>query len=191
MAEPRPAKERPQSPTPATSMPLAEETLESPGIVSTIPYTGEIGDTLVIYCTDPRFRQQTHELLHEYLGLRNPLVITVPGGVSLFLPLVGMAFKPMKPLLDLIVRMLKPRRIVCVAHEDCAAYHQAGSKNPVLNAIIHGTREAVHDIQHRHLRNARSTFHVWYPGIAVEVYYADIAPEAGDGSRHVVFTKIS
>ncbi len=156
---------------------------------SSVPYTGEWGDALVIYCTDPRYRRQTHELLHDQLGLQHPAVITVPGGVAVLLPLVGIAHKLVKGWLDLLFAKHRPRRIVCVAHQDCAAYGAA--KHPVLNFLVKAaTGHAMADLQQQHLRQAQTTLATWFPGIPVETYFAEVKAEP-DGSHRVAFTPVT
>lgn len=155
--------------------------------VSSVPFTEEWGDTLVIYCTDPRYRRQTHEFLHHHLGLQNPAVVTIPGGVAPLLPLVGFAHKLVKGWLDLLFQNHRPSRIVCIAHEDCAAYKVG--KHPILNAVIqYATGKTTHDLQRKHLHDARVTLQTWFHGVTVEVYFAEVRAGA-DGKRQVVFTK--
>jgi len=154
---------------------------------SVVPFTEEWGDTLVLYCTDPRYRRQTHEFLHHHLGLQNPAVITIPGGVAPLLPLVGFAHKLAKGWLDLLFQHHRPSRIVCVAHEDCAAYKVG--KHQVINAVVqHLTGGTVHDLQRKHLHDARITLQTWFHGVIVEIYFAEVQAGA-DGIRRVTFTK--
>lgn len=163
---------------------------EDLGIVSSIPYTGAHGDTLVIYCADPRFRKQTHELLNDHLQVVDPAVLTLPGGVAPLLPLVGIAHKLVKTWVDMLFKKLALKRIICVAHEDCAAYQTEGKHQVLLNFLFRATGASTQELQHRHLRDAKLTLQTWFSGVAVEVYFASL--NAGeDGTRQVVFTKIA
>lgn len=160
----------------------------SPEFVSPTPYTGQWGDTLVIYCTDPRFRRQTHDFLHDHLRLEHPAVVTIPAGVAPLLPLVGFAHKLAKGWMDMLVRNHRPTRIVCVGHQDCAGYKAV--KHPVLSFMLEKvTGASAADLQKKHLRDAKATLGVWFPGVAVEVYYAELRQEGG--SQQVVFTAIT
>lgn len=155
---------------------------------SSVPYGGQWGDTLAIYCSDPRFRQQTLEFLQVHLGLHDPAVITIPAGVAPLLPLVGLAHKLAKGWLDVLIRKHRPARIVCVAHEDCAGYKHG--KNPILNfALEQVTGGDAADLQRKHLLQARGTLRTWFPGVAVEAYYAAVKEDSA-GVRQVVFTPV-
>lgn len=151
--------------------------------ISSVPFDGQWGDALAIYCSDPRYRRQTHEFLHNHLGLQNPTVITIPAGVAPLLPLVGLAHKLAKGWLDILFRSHRPARIVCVAHEDCAGYKHG--KNSILNfALERVTGGDAADLQRKHLLQAVATLKIWFHGVAVEAYYAAVK------EGQVVFTPV-
>ncbi len=152
--------------------------------MSSVPYTGRRGDTLVIYCTDPRFRKQTHELLTS-LGVEDPFVYNIPGGPASLVPIVGFAHKAMKPGVDAVIGNVK--RVVLVAHEDCAAYR---SEHKVLNRLVTAVLGAnVQKIQERHLSEAASLLRTWYPHVTIECFIARVV-EGGAGQQ-VKFDKIA
>lgn len=106
-----------KSPPRSSAPPVAAR---GPAFVATAPFDARPSTALVIYCADGRFRPQMHEFLTGHLQLDRPVTITVPGGVSIFMPLVGLAHKLAKGWLDTFSDQIT--RIVVIAHEDCAAY---------------------------------------------------------------------
>jgi carbonic anhydrase len=152
--------------------------------VSSVPYTGRRGETLVIYCTDPRFRKQTHELLTS-LGVEDPFVYNIPGGPASLVPIVGFAHKAMKPGVDAVIGNVK--RVVLVAHEDCAAYR---SEHKVLNRLVTAVLGAnVQKIQERHLSEAASLLRTWYPHVTIECFIARLV--SGETEQRVKFDPIT
>lgn len=176
----------------ATSKPVAATVPPGPvpptgEFTSAIPYTGDWGEELIIYCSDPRYREQTHDLL-RHLGIVNPAVITIPAGVAPLLPLVGFAHELIKGLVDLLFSKHRPKRIVVVAHQECAGYGSA--KHPILRlALQQATGRTVEDLQCKHLQEAKGTLRTWFPGVAVVTYFAQVK-DGPDGSRQVVFTEV-
>ena len=156
--------------------------------VSTVPFSGERGDTFVIYCADARFRAQMQEFLAEHLKLERPTVLALPGGAAPLVPLVGFAHKILKGWLDDLLQVTRFRRILCIAHEDCTAYQKTESK--ILSRVLEiATGGTVRDKQLKHLRDAKATFETWFPGVPVELYYAETRSGA-DGGRSVAFFKV-
>src|SRR3989338_5209845 len=161
------------NPNPNARLATAQTQAPPSEFTSPTPYTGEWGDTLVIYCTDPRFRRQTHEFLNDHLGLEHPAVITIPAGVAPLLPLVGFAHKLAKGWVDLLFEHRRPRRIVCIGHQDCAGY-KAG-KHKVVNFLFEkATGKTAEEILRKHLADSKGTLEVWFPGVVVEVHYAEL-----------------
>lgn len=162
--------------TPVTSQPL---------FTASTPFDARKSDTLVIYCADGRFRPQTQEFLTEQLKLDRPITITVPGGVSIFMPLVGFAHKVAKVWLDAFAD--HTRRIVLIAHEDCAAYR---AEHRILQTMVTQIAgKSVQDLQRQHLAAALHTLRAWYPNAAIEAYYAAVV-DGTDETRRVAFTTV-
>jgi hypothetical protein len=157
--------------------------------VAATPYTGQRSDTVVLYCADSRFRPQTHEFLTQHLGLGSVLTVTIPGGPSPVLPLVGLAHKLVKGWLDELVDVAHVKRVVLVGHEDCAAYLKTNGK--VLNFVLRAfSRPSVRELQVKHLREARGSFAVWFPGVAVECWYAEVRPAEDGSGQRVAFVRV-
>lgn len=153
--------------------------------MSSVPYTGKRGDTLVIYCTDPRFRRQTHEFLTTFLGVEDPFVFNIPGGPAAMIPIVGFAHKALKAGVDAIVGNSK--RVVLIAHEDCAAY---SSEHKVLNRLVTAALGAdISQIQSRHLAEAASLLRTWYPHVTIECFIARLVN--GGNGQQVRFDRVS
>jgi len=168
----------------------ATATAEAPAadFKSSVPYATERGDTFVICCVDSRFSRQTEEFLREHLKLEQPTVMAIPGSAAPLLPLVGFAHKLVKGWLDTLLGKIRPKRIICIAHEDCAAYQMTG--NAILNFMFqHTTGGTVQDLQRKHLKDAKVTFETWFPGVAVDIYYAEVVAEP-DGSKRVTFNNV-
>ena len=168
----------------------ATATVEAPtaDFKSSVPYATERGDTFVIACVDPRFSRQIEEFLAEHLKLEHPTVMAIPGSAAPLLPLVGFAHKLVKGWLEMLLGKIRPKRIICIAHEDCAAYQTTG--NTILNFVFQTTTGGtVQDLQRKHLRDARVTFQTWFPGVSVDIYYAKVTAEP-DGSKRVIFNKV-
>lgn len=165
--------------------PAAAVRAAGPAFTATAPFDARPSRTLVIYCADGRFRPQMHEFLTQHLKLDRPVTITVPGGVSIFMPLVGLAHKLAKGWLDAFSEHIT--RIVVIAHEDCAAYK---AEHGILEKVV--TRIAgrpVGDLQREHLSRALAQLRVWYPHASAEVWYADVA-DGPEGTRRVAFSQI-
>lgn len=150
------------------------------------PFDARPSKTLVIYCADGRFRPQVHEFLTQHLELERPVTITVPGGVGVFLPLVGLAHKIGKGWLDAFSEHIT--RIVVIAHEDCAAYRaEHGILDKVVTRIV---GRPIGALQKDHLARGLAQLRVWYPHATTETYYADVV-DAGDGTRKVAFSAVA
>jgi hypothetical protein len=170
--------------TPTTATPTPNN--NQPLFTASAPFDARKGDTLVIYCADGRFRAQTHEFLTQHLKLDRPVTITVPGGISIFMPIVGFAHKVVKKWLDSFSEHAK--RVIVIAHEDCAAYQ---AEHGILEAVVTRiTGSPVKDLQRKHLAGALSMLRVWYPHTKVEAYYAEIV-DGESGAKKVIFTQVT
>lgn len=158
----------------------------TPLFVASASFDARPSKTLVVYCADGRFRPQMHEFLTQHLKLDRPVTITVPGGVAIFMPLVGLAHKLVKGWLDAFSEEVT--RIVVIAHEDCAAYKE---RHGILDKLVTRTLgRPIGQVQQDHLKRALGQLRVWYPHASVETYYADIV-DGPDGTKKVAFTAIA
>jgi hypothetical protein len=166
-------------------MPVSAGTVTN-SFVSLVPYTGRRGDTLVIYCTDPRFRKQTHEFLTTFLGVEDPFVVNIPGGPAALIPIVGFAHKALKAGVDAVVG--KSKRVVLIAHQDCAAY---SAEHKVLSRLVTAALGAdIVQLQSRHLKEAADLLRTWYPHVTIECFIARVVSEA-ENQQFVEFSKIA
>lgn len=156
-----------------------------PAFVATAPWDARPSTTLVVYCADGRFRPQTHEFLTQHLKLDRPVTITVPGGIGIFLPLVGLAHKLTKGWLDAFSEQIT--RIVVVAHEDCAAYRaEHGILEKVVTRIV---GRPLGSVQREHLGRALAQLRVWYPHASAETYFASVV-DGEEGAKRVAFSAV-
>jgi hypothetical protein len=168
-----------------TATPLVAPVRE-PAFFAEAPFDARPSATLVIYCADGRFRPQTHEFLTRHLKLDRPVTITVPGGVGVFMPLVGLAHKIAKGWLDAFSEHIT--RIVVVAHEDCAAYR---AEHGILEKVVlRLVGKPVAELQREHLSRAVAQLRVWYPHATTETYYAAVT-DGPEGARRVAFTPVA
>jgi hypothetical protein len=79
---------------------------------------------LVIHCSDPRYQPHFQDFLQNGLGLDHYGLVAVPGGVQTltlvdYLPKFSWSgWRWMK----FMTNLLRPRRIVLIAHDDCRWY---------------------------------------------------------------------
>ena len=101
------------------------------------------------------------------------------------LPLLGKGFKFGKQIVDLVSDISKARRIICIAHEDCMIYKE----HKILEWALSKAGMNIKDIQLKHLKEAGSTFELWFPGTEIQLYYADVEKQ-GDNDV-VVFKEVA
>ena len=167
---------------------MPAETAAGPAWTSKVPLQDAPADTLVITCVDARYGEATRDFLREHLGLSRPSVLALPGGVLALMPLMGFGHKFAKRWISSLGRDL--RRIVIVAHHDCTAYQDVGDGllGRVVQRVTGGT---VDDLQGTHLREARSTLGIWFPGKTVELWFAAPVAETQGAAPRVAFTPVS
>lgn len=150
---------------------------------SPLPFDPEIKpQCLVIMCGDSRYRSHTERFLDEGLGLKSCQVLAVPGGVQ-WLALPDILPKHNKVLRWAVGFLLETRdlkRIVCIAHQDCLAYHD----DSTLSSLAHlATGKTIVEHQLDQLRSVGRGLAEEYKAV-VECYMAC----AEDNS--VVFHKV-
>lgn len=150
---------------------------------SQIPWQKKIeSDVIVIHCSDYHFREHFDDFLNNHLQIAHPTHIVIPGGVTLMLPLMGKGFKLGKQMIEFVSDISKIKRIICIAHEDCMMYKE----HKILEWALSKAGKNIKDIQLQHLKEAGSTFEVWFPGAEIQLYYADVEKR---GDNDVVFFK--
>jgi len=136
-------------------------------------------EAVVIHCSDHRFQASFREFLTEGLRLRSYALLAIPGGghfISLEQLLPKFA-KVGQQSLSFLVKRGKPRKIILIGHDDCLFF-----KDKLQFFFLEA------DLNHKqfaNLRRARNALLERFPGLPVEIYFADAV---ADGS--VQFLKI-
>ena len=138
-------------------------------------------DTLVISCSDHRFQYAVSQFLNEELGLMgNYYSIVFPGSIQI-LTFEHALPKFANSLLRLVRFLAKNggvKRIVAIAHEDCAWYK-------TFVPLYRIKREDVASEQRKDLFAARSILLAYRPQLTVDLFFAHISP-----NDTVTFTRI-
>jgi Putative carbonic anhydrase len=140
-------------------------------------------ETLVISCVDGRWRPYIQEFLSSFIGISpHTDFMAVPGGIEplTLVDLIPKDFNFFRRRIEALVDAHGTRRIICIAHQDCAWY-QDRKIGPVTV-----------DLQSRQLRDLRRAS-AWmreaFPNVRVETYFARRA--AGpEGAERVVFEAV-
>jgi hypothetical protein len=124
-------------------------------------------DVLVVHCSDHRFQAGFYEFLNLELNLdENYDLLAIPGGPQCltlveYLPKFSWASRKW---FRHLVEAHAPRRIILIAHRDCAWYKS-------LPFFLHSASEP-RQRQEEDLRRARRALTEDFPGSNVELYYA-------------------
>ena len=148
---------------------------------SSLPWDPERPDTVIITCVDGRWFHHFQEFarVHLHAGPRTDFM-AVPGGIepmTLF-DLVPKDFNFFRRRIEGLVKAHGTRRIVAIAHEDCAWY-RTRSVRPVTVDLT--------DKQIADLRRAASRLREMFDSVTVEAYFARLS---GTEPRKVVFEAI-
>ncbi len=144
------------------------------------PFCATGTDTLVIHCSDYRFRKAFEVFLKEDFGIEYYDSLIVPGASQIlsfmnFLPKFSAIFEKFA---NFLVEKHGIKRVILIMHEDCAWYHcfvpkyfstKVAEKEHQINDMLLTKRWAIKN----------------FPDIAVEMFYASIIK--GEG---VTFSKI-
>ena len=126
-------------------------------------------DTVILSCVDGRWRQHFQDFAINHLRAgANSDFMAVPGGIE---PLTLLDFVPkdfnfFRRRLEALVEDHSTRRIVAIAHQDCAWYH-VRRRGPV--------RIDLRARQLADLRRAAGTLQEMFPGVGVETYFARLS----------------
>jgi hypothetical protein len=148
---------------------------------SGLPWNPERPDTVIITCVDGRWYQHFQEFARVHLraGPRTDFM-AVPGGIepmTLF-DLVPKDFNFFRRRIQSLVEAHGTRRIVAIAHQDCAWY-----RSRKIGPFTIDPR----DRQIADLRRAASRLREMFDGAAVETYFARLS---GTNSEKVVFEAV-
>jgi carbonic anhydrase-like protein len=149
---------------------------------SGLPWSAERPDTVIITCVDGRWYRHFQEFARVYLKA-GPLTdfMAVPGGIepmTLF-DLVPKDFNFFRRRIEALVEAHGTRRIVAIAHQDCAWYRQREIGPFTID---------LRDRQMADLRRAASRLREMFDGTAVETYFARLS---GTNPEKVVFEVVS
>jgi len=149
---------------------------------SPLPWKDVRPDTAVIMCVDGRWRPHVQAFATEYLKAEAHYdILAVPGGIEplTLLDLVPKDFNFLRRRIEALIEAHGTRRIVAVAHQDCAWYKMK----------IPGWRRG-HPMERQlaDLRRAGRWLKETFPDIAVETFYARHAPGTDD---RVVFDAVT
>jgi len=147
----------------------------------TLPWNAARPDTVVISCVDGRWRPHLLEFTMMHLGIGpNGDYMAVPGGVEplTLLDLLPKDFNFFRRRLEALVEAHGTKRIVLVAHQDCAWY-RARKFGPF--------KIDLRERQIQDLRRAAKILHEMFPDVKVESWYA--RHEEG-ASAKVVFDSV-
>jgi len=154
---------------------------EGPAYASGLAWDPERPDTVIISCVDGRWFRHFEEFARVKLkaGSRTDYV-AVPGGIeplTLF-DLVPKDFNFLRRRIEALVSDHGTRRIVAIAHQDCAWYksRKIGPKSVDMKPR-----------QLADLRRAAARLREMFPGVAVETYFARLD---GTTPERVVFDAV-
>jgi len=107
----------------------APEQPKGPVVVYTseTPWVNESEHVLVMACSDPRFHEPTEELIRVHFRLRRFDQLILPGGPASIL-ISAPSFFAIRPQVKLLHETHDFKRILAIAHHDCAYYRIKYSK---------------------------------------------------------------
>jgi len=145
---------------------------------SPVVWNPERPDTVVISCVDGRWRQHVQDFAINHLKAGpNSDFMAVPGGIEplTLSDIVPKDFNFFCRRLDALIAAHGTRRIVAVAHQECAWYR--GHKIGPFTADLREQQIA-------DLRRAARLLREMFPAVAVETYFAKLS---GSPLERVVF----
>ena len=149
---------------------------------SPLPWDPARPETTIITCVDGRWYHHFHEFAREHLGAGERTdFIAVPGGIE---PLTLFDFVPkdfnfFRRRLESLVESHGTKRIVAIAHQDCAWYKSR--KRGPLTIDLRSRQIA-------DLRRASARIREMSPDVKVETYFARLA---GTQPDRVVFDVVT
>jgi hypothetical protein len=150
---------------------------------STHPWDSERPETLVISCVDGRWRPFIQEFLADFLRVSpHTDFMAVPGGIEplTLVDLIPKDFNFFRRRIESLIEAHGTRRIICIAHQDCAWYRERKIGPITLD---------LQERQLRDLRRASAWMREAFPSIRVDTYFARRL-DASDGTGKVVFEAV-
>lgn len=136
---------------------------------SSLPWNPQRPDTVIITCVDGRWYSHFQEFARVQLkaGPQTDFVC-VPGGIEplTLIDLVPKDFNFFRRRLQALIDAHGTRRIVAVAHQDCAWYRERK---------IGPFKIDMRERQIRDLRRAAARLREMFTGVVVETYYARLS----------------
>jgi hypothetical protein len=131
--------------------------------VSDLPFDTERIGAAAVYCSDGRYGDQIDEFLHRGLGLPRYDRVAVPGGAAALAEhMVAMRERAaLERQVKFLVEAHGLRRVVLIAHQDCAFYGLVRIRSGSLE------QQQVED-----LSRAADRIRGFAPGLAVDGYFA-------------------
>ena len=137
---------------------------DKPLYVAQGPFEAQRIGAAAIYCSDGRYGEQMDEFLHQSLGLPRYDRIAVPGGAGCLGDHTH-AFTEASSLerqLRFLIEAHELKRIVLIAHHQCAFYHHAWLGMQTLK-----------ERQAADLERAANKIRMWYRNMEVDAYFAN------------------
>lgn len=152
-----------------------------PVFESRVPWNPERPDTVIISCVDGRWRAQIQDFTVNHLKADlHADFLAVPGGIeplTLF-DLVPKDFNFFRRRLEALIQAHGTRRIVAIAHQDCAWYKEHSR---------FGFRIDLRERQIADLKRAAARLHASFPDVTIDTYFARLATTNPD---RVVFERV-
>ena len=149
--------------------------------VTELPWNPQRPEAVVITCVDGRWYRHFQEFakVHLEAGIGTDFM-AVPGGIE---PMtladdVPKDFNFFRRRLEALIEAHGTRRIVVIAHQDCAWYRAQ---------MTAATPEAIRRKQIADMRRAAAWLRARFPGITVEPYFARLS---GTSPEKVVFESV-
>jgi hypothetical protein len=136
---------------------------------SSMAWSPERPSTVLITCVDGRWYRHFQEFARDHLNAGPQTdFVAVPGGIEplTLVDLIPKDFSFLRRRLEGLVEAHGTRRIVAIAHQDCAWY-KARKIGPVTINL--------RDRQLADLRRASARLRDMFPGVKVETYYARLS----------------
>ena len=148
---------------------------------SSLPWNAERPETVIITCVDGRWYSHVQEFASAHLkaGPQTDFV-AVPGGIEplTLMDLMPKDFNFLRRRLQGLVDAHGTRRIVAIAHEDCAWY-----RTRRFEPVTIGLRNR----QIADLHRAAAQLRQMFPNVTVETYFARLS---GSDPEKVVFESV-
>jgi hypothetical protein len=131
------------------------------------PIEGTQSHVIVIHCSDPRYQPHFQDFLRRGLGLTNYGLIAIPGGVEHLSPSEksDMLRSQGSAWFDFMTKLMAAERCILIGHADCRWY--------VVNRI-ETDESQLKEHKLRDLVAVREMLRRRFPGVSVELYFAEI-----------------